>query len=84
MWKESAKWTEQIKRGGHAIVRFDSFCGACGRQIAEDITADEIRDFGLHSDSPMEVFCGSDCANKFEHTSGKKLLLYGWRCLFTR
>ena len=78
MWTDSKKWKEMRLAGGHGVVKFDVFCGHCNKQLAEDVGADEVRKYGLHTDGPMEVFCSYKCAAEYQSSTGKALFNYGW------
>lgn len=79
MLTESKKWQELCASGGHGVVRFDVFCAQCNKQLADNVDAGEIRNCGLQTDRPMEIFCDEKCASDYQVATGIRLFSYGWR-----
>lgn len=78
MWTESKKWRELRASGGHGVVRFDVFCGHCNKQLGENLDSEDFHTVCFQTDAPMETFCDFVCAAKYQATTGKVLLRYGW------
>jgi hypothetical protein len=78
MWKDSQKWKDRCAAGEHGVVRFDVFCGHCGKQLGADVGASQVEACGVRTDDPMEIFCDSVCVSAYRNKTGKPVRFYGW------